>query len=73
MDNLGNWLEMTGPVDHAGGPIVLTGVKGGLFGTTVHVRLTIESVNPAEVRQTLQTSVNGGTTWSRGVTLIYRM
>jgi hypothetical protein len=72
MDNLGNWLEMTGPVDHAGGPIVLTGTKHGLFGTSVLVRLTIESVSATEMRQSLQTSRNDGVTWSRGVTLVYR-
>jgi hypothetical protein len=71
MDNLGNWLEMTGPVDHSGGPIVLTGMKGGLLGPSILVRLTIESVNATTMRQTLQTSVNNGTTWSRGVTLVY--
>ena len=73
MDNWGNWLEMTGPVDHAGGPIVLTGVRRGVLGIEVLVRLTIESVSPTEMHQTLQTSVNGGGRWSRGVTLVYRM
>ena len=72
MDNLGNWQEMTGPVDHSGGPIVLTGVRR-LFGASVLVRLTIESVTATEMRQTLQTSANDGATWSRGVTLVYRM
>ena len=72
IDNLGNWLEMTGPVDLAGGPIVLTGVKGGPAGTSVLVRLTIESVGVDALRQTLQTSRDGGASWSRGVTLAYR-
>jgi hypothetical protein len=71
MDNLGNRLEMTGPVDHAGGPIVLTGTKHGLFGRSVLVRLTIQSVSASEMRQTLQTSLNGGEKWSRGVTLVF--
>lgn len=71
MDNLGTWQEMTGPVDHAGGPIVLTGVRRQ-FGASVLVRLTIEAVSGTEMRQTLQTSVNDGATWSRGVTLVYR-
>jgi hypothetical protein len=71
MDNLGHWQEMTGPVDHSGGPIVLSGVKGGPAGTSVLVRLTIEGVSPTAMRQTLETSGDGGTTWSRGVTLEY--
>jgi hypothetical protein len=71
MDNLGNWLEMTGPVDHGGGPIVLTGTKAGPGASASLVRLTIESVSAGRIRQTLQTSHNDGLTWSPGVTLIY--
>jgi hypothetical protein len=73
MDNLGQWQEMTGPVDHAGGPIVLTGTRGGPGLSTTHVRLTIESVGAAQVQQTLETSQDGGATWPQRVTLDYRM
>lgn len=71
MDNLGSWLEMTGPVDHGGGPIVLTGTKSGPGASERIVRLTIESKSAERIRQTLQTSHNDGLTWTPGVTLIY--
>jgi hypothetical protein len=71
MDNLGQWQEMTGPVDHAGGPIVLTGTRSGPGAATTTLRLTIESAGASAVRQTLETSRDGGASWSPGVTLNY--
>jgi hypothetical protein len=72
MDNLGHWQLMAGPVDHSGGPIVLTGARSGVAQVT-HVRLTIERVSATEMHQTLETSGDGGATWSSGTTLVYAM
>lgn len=71
MDNLGQWQLMEGPVDHAGGPIVLEGTRPGPGGASMRLRLTIESLGADAMRQTLETSIDDGATWSPGTTLRY--